>query len=286
MAPETIAELLSFGNDAYVMRYGNYTSMFLVTGEGVILVDPAGQTIPQMPNVTKAAIRSITDQPVKYVIYSNWGSDHVRGGGVFADTAEFVGHENIVPKVIAADDPNTPVPTVTFKDTMTLRLGDKALDLRFADLHDDDDFIVIHYPEGKLLMYVDIVQPRNIAFRTLVGVPERIVKSIDWVHDNLDFETQIYGHAIPKISATKADFIEMKGYYHDLDAAIEAARAKGMADNSEEMQASVKDALAPKYSSWGRWEMLPENIRGMIGWRDGSITSRFGQPPAVRSGQR
>ena len=43
MAPETIAELLSFGHDAYVMRYGNYSSLFIITGEGVILVDPAGQ---------------------------------------------------------------------------------------------------------------------------------------------------------------------------------------------------------------------------------------------------
>ena len=36
------------------------------------------------------------DQPVRYVLYSHSDFDHASGGEVFADTAEFVGHEDML----------------------------------------------------------------------------------------------------------------------------------------------------------------------------------------------
>ena len=40
----------------------------------------------------KAAIATVTDQPVKCVVYSHSSADHSTGGAIFADTAQFVGH--------------------------------------------------------------------------------------------------------------------------------------------------------------------------------------------------
>jgi len=46
---------------------------------------------------------------VKYVIYSHSHWDHASGGDVYADTARFIGHENML-KNIAMPPANTPLP--------------------------------------------------------------------------------------------------------------------------------------------------------------------------------
>src|SRR5579862_7872690 len=89
---ETITELARIADDTYVFRCQNHTAMFIVTDDGVLLADPIGEANPRTPFMIKEAIRSITDKPVKYVVYSHSASDHSTGGAAFADTAEFVGH--------------------------------------------------------------------------------------------------------------------------------------------------------------------------------------------------
>jgi hypothetical protein len=57
----------------------------------------------------------------------------------------------------------------------------------------------------------------------------------------------------------------VREYFQDLMAAIRAARARGLADNSPEMIDAVRVDLAPKYGSWGNWgPWLPENVQGIL----------------------
>ena len=112
MPTESLAELVRFAPDVYGFRWVNHVAMFIVTGAGVILVDPTGQVNPRTPILIKEAIRSVTDQPVRYLVYSHSAFDHSTGGAVFADTARFVGHQNAVARIKAAKDPTTPVPSV------------------------------------------------------------------------------------------------------------------------------------------------------------------------------
>src|SRR4029450_5664432 len=125
MPPESIAELARFAPDVYGFRYDNHVAMFIVTDAGVILADPIGQQNPRTPSLIKEAIRAVTDQPVRYVLYSHWGADHAMGGGALADTAQCVGHRNTVEKIAAANDPNSPVPELTFDSHMAIDLGGK-----------------------------------------------------------------------------------------------------------------------------------------------------------------
>ena len=50
---ESLAELVRFAPDAYGFRYQNYVALFVVTDEGVILVDPIGQGNPRTPSMIK-----------------------------------------------------------------------------------------------------------------------------------------------------------------------------------------------------------------------------------------
>jgi len=274
MATESLAELVRFVPDVYGFRWANHVALFIVTGTGVILVDPIGQGNPRAPALIKEAIRSVTAEPVRYVVYSHSAFDHSTGGAAFADTARFVGHQNAVEAIKAAKDPTTPAPDITFDAKMTLELGGRRLDLYPADLSPTDDYIVIHDPAGRVAMFVDLVQPRNIPFRTLLGHPERIVERLRWIEEALDFDVIVSGHATPQMSGTKQDVIEQRLYYGDLSEAIATARAAGLADGSPEMTVLARIILHPKYGAWRRFdEFLALNIQGMIAWRTGKSPS-------------
>ena len=270
MPTESLAELVRFAPDVYGFRWVNHVALFIVTDAGVILVDANGQLNPRTPLLIKEAVRSVTREPVKYFVYSHSAFDHSTGGAVFADTARFVGHKNTVETIRAANDPTTPVPDMVFDQKTTLELGGRRVDLYPADLSPTDDYIVVHDATSRVAMFVDLMQPRNVPFRTLLGHPERIVERLQWLEDKLDFDVIVSGHATPQMSGTKHDVAEQRGYYRDLSDAIATTRAAGLADGSAEMTTLVGAILHPKYGAWRRFdEFLALNIRGMIAWRAG-----------------
>ncbi len=233
-------------------------------------MDPIGEGNPRTPSMIKEAIRSVTDQPVKYVVYSHSAADHALGGAVFSDTAAFVGHSRTAERLAAANHPDTPIPQTTFDKELSLELGGKRFNLYAADLSAADDYIVFHDVSNRVVMTVDYVQPRNIPFRGLLGHPDWIVPRLQWIYDTLDFDLLVSGHASPQMVGTRQDVAEQRQYYLDLSDAISAARAVGLADSSAEMTAAVRSTLAPRYSSWRRFdEFLGLNIEGMIRWREG-----------------
>jgi glyoxylase-like metal-dependent hydrolase (beta-lactamase superfamily II) len=274
MAIESLAELVRFAPDVYGVRHGNYLALFIVTGEGVILVDPCGQVNPRTPALIKEAIRTLTDAPVRYVVYSHSTFDHSTGGAVFKDTARFVGHKNAVKPIQAANDPTTPVPDITFDTKTTLELGGRRLDLYPADLSPTDDYIVIHDPVARVAMLVDVMQARNVPFRTLLGHPDRIDERLKWIEDTLDFDIIVSGHVLPQLGGTRQDVADVRAYYRDLGDAIATARAVGLTDASPEMTTLVRGLLHGTYGAWRRFdEFLALNIQGMIAWRAGKTPS-------------
>jgi glyoxylase-like metal-dependent hydrolase (beta-lactamase superfamily II) len=92
--------------EVYWARMDDYLSAFLVTPEGIILVEPVGT---EFATWLKSELAKRFKVPVKYVIYSHYHWDHASGGAVFADTARFIGHENML-KGIAMPPANTALP--------------------------------------------------------------------------------------------------------------------------------------------------------------------------------
>ena len=67
-------------DNVYMFRYGNAQSMFIVTPAGVIATDPIGYARREAPQVYVDEIRKITNQPIRYLIYSHHHFDHIAGG--------------------------------------------------------------------------------------------------------------------------------------------------------------------------------------------------------------
>ena len=85
-------EITHLTGDLYRFRQIRDFGMFLVTPDGIIVVDPMNT---EMATWLKTELDERYGVPVKYVIYSHHHNDHASGGEVFADTATFVGHENM-----------------------------------------------------------------------------------------------------------------------------------------------------------------------------------------------
>src|SRR5437763_2143290 len=99
-------EIGKLTGDVYYARMDDYVSAFMVTTDGIILVEPIGT---EMATWLKGELTRRFNVPVKYVIYSHSHWDHASGGAVYADTARFIGHENML-KNIAMPPANTPLP--------------------------------------------------------------------------------------------------------------------------------------------------------------------------------
>ena len=82
-------EITKLADDVYLFRHQFHQSIFITTPEGVIVTDPISS---EAATWLKAQIKTLTDQPVRYVIYSHDHADHITGGTVFAETAIFVSH--------------------------------------------------------------------------------------------------------------------------------------------------------------------------------------------------
>ena len=70
--------------------------------------------------------------PVRYVLYSHSDADHASGGEVFADTAEFVGHENMRDGVPNGVHP----PTTFYSDRHLVTLGGKSVEMIYPKTFD------------------------------------------------------------------------------------------------------------------------------------------------------
>jgi len=107
-------EIGKLTGDVYYARMDDYVSAFMVTSEGIVLVEPVGT---EMATWLKGELARRFNVPVKYVIYSHSHWDHASGGSIYADTARFIGHENLL-KNIAMPPAATPLPqNVRTQDT-------------------------------------------------------------------------------------------------------------------------------------------------------------------------
>jgi glyoxylase-like metal-dependent hydrolase (beta-lactamase superfamily II) len=85
--------IVNITGQLYRAQNNNHYTVFLVTSEGVIMSDPINRDFGRW---LKSEIATRFKVPVRYVIYTHRDWDHASGGVVFADTAEFVGHVNML----------------------------------------------------------------------------------------------------------------------------------------------------------------------------------------------
>lgn len=201
----------SYGGGAYWVTDGLYNSMFVVSDQGVIVVDAPPTYADKLP----AAIREVTEQPVKYFVYSHHHGDHTGGSAVFGDDVIRVGHELAAKELVRKNDPNRPVPTVTFSESHTLKLGNQRVELAYPGLQHSPGNIFIYLPKQKVLMLADVLYAGSVPFNNLA-----VAASVPGFYDafdqagEYDFEYFQGGHV--GRPGTRDDFVNIHGYITDV----------------------------------------------------------------------
>ncbi len=103
--------IVNITGQLYRAQNDNHYTVFLVTPEGIIMSDPINRDFSRW---LKAQLASRFNVPVRYVLYTHRDWDHASGGVVFADTAEFIGHRNML-AAIAPPAGNPPLPADAVK---------------------------------------------------------------------------------------------------------------------------------------------------------------------------
>lgn len=246
-------EITKLADDVYLFRHQFHQAIFITTPKGVIVTDPISADAAAWLNVE---IKKLTDQPVRYVIYSHHHNDHITGGSVFAGQAIFVSHALARPNILQAADPTTPVPDLTFTDRLSIDLGGTQVELIYTGKNHSDNSVVMLLPQRKLLFAVDFIPVETVAYRTLNSdYPDEWIESLKKV-EQLDFEVLVPGHG--KIG--RKDHVRLfRGYLEDLRAAVLEHVKQGR--SLEETKQAVR---LPKYEQWQRYaDWFPENVEGM-----------------------
>ena len=158
---------------------------FVVSSEGVVVFDALGT--PSLGWALLQEIRKITDKKIRYVVASHYHADHIYGLQAFRDhtdavivaqqrAGEYKDNEETADEKASQRldqrrgalypwvDKNTRVvpPDVTFRDRMTIALGDRRLTLLYAGpAHSSSDMMMLVEPDG-VLFAGDIVQNSRI----------------------------------------------------------------------------------------------------------------------------
>ena len=228
--------IYSFGN-----TMGSF-SLVMVTDEGVIIGDPVNQDHSE---TMLEAIRSVTDQPIKYLIYSHSHWDHTSGGQVIKDEGAIIlSHidardwllENPNPNVAVADE----VWEGNFKE---ITLGGKTLELhQFGPSH-GEGMTVFYLPEEKIVFVVDIVTPKRLPFTIMPDFSPKGWEATLIEIEKLDFDTAMFGHK--RAFGPALEVTEIREYLQDLRAEIFSMMQEGV--NPFMIPSTIE---LPKYQGW------------------------------------
>jgi glyoxylase-like metal-dependent hydrolase (beta-lactamase superfamily II) len=235
--------LQDLGDGLYLITDNQIQSMFLVYDRGVVVMDAPQNYAAKIPR----AVAEVTKQPITHVIYSHSHADHIGG------TKALGGHPIIIAqqetfKLLKRDaDPNRPLPTVTFADRYTVRVGGKTLELSYhGDGHEPGN-IFIYAPAQKVLMAIDLVFPGWMMWRRFAVAHDipGVFAQVDEIR-KLDWQTFVGGHVTR--TGTHADVEVQAEFMQDVrQAAAEALASTKPGEGMDPHDAANPWALFDNY---------------------------------------
>jgi len=124
----------------------------LVTSEGVILVDD--KFANHVPDIL-ALVRTITPQPVRYLLNTHHHMDHAGGNEGMIGLTEIIAHRNVRENFIRNNQPGAP--RVVFTDEAAVYLGGVEVQAHYFGRGHTNGDAVIYFPELRAIHSGDLV---------------------------------------------------------------------------------------------------------------------------------
>lgn len=182
-------------DDLYVIQMaqgvGGGNVAVYVTGAGVILVDDMFDR--DYSNIM-SLVKTVSDQPVKYVLNTHQHDDHAGGNAKFLPEAEVIAHRNVRANMARLKQPG--LPRITFTDEMDVFLGGKEVRAHYYGRGHTGGDAVIYFPASKVIHTGDLF---------LTNPPQPFIdyanggSALDWTKTldgllTIDFDIAIPGH--------------------------------------------------------------------------------------------
>src|SRR6202171_3504901 len=179
------------GSGLYMITDNAIQAMFLVYDRGVVVIDAPQNLAVYIPK----AIAELTNNPITHLIYSHSHADHIGGAKDLGGHPIITAHEETLRLLERDADPNRPLPTVTFSNNYTLRVGKQELDLSYHGNAHEPGNIFIYAPAQRVLMVVDVVFPGWMPWRRF-ALAQDIPGFFAQVEEirKMDWDTFVGGH--------------------------------------------------------------------------------------------
>lgn len=157
----TDTDVVRLSDGIYTFSYRGLRNIFVVTRDGVIATDPISV---EAAKHMRTAISDVTNQPVKYVVYSHNHWDRIKGGRIFKEEgAQFVSHFKCVKHFYRRPNVEVMRPDITFSgSSYDLILGERVLKLHHFGRNHSDCLIVMQPSDTSMLFIVDLVSPYGV----------------------------------------------------------------------------------------------------------------------------
>jgi glyoxylase-like metal-dependent hydrolase (beta-lactamase superfamily II) len=245
-AQEPVREVSKVTGDVYRFVNNNHRSVFIITGNGVVVTDPINA---EAATWLKAEIEKLTDQPITHLVYSHSHGDHASGGSAFGEVP------NIFAQMSGPETIDGVEPTVVFGEQMEFGLGDHFFELTYLGAGHGEDLAAMVIRPENVAFVVDAVATRRLFYKDFPGTT--VDAWTDQVRkvETLDFEILVGGHGPV---GTKADATNGRIYLEELRAEVLEGLQAGK--SVDELAESV---TMDKYKDWIAYDEWRElNVRG------------------------
>lgn len=220
-------------DDVYFMENerGASNASFVVTRDGVLVFDFDIRTADQV----LAAIRSITDKPVRYLVSSHSAADHASGAWHYrADKPIYIAHRNQVRDLFMQESRDFKQrqetledykgkelvrPDIGFDGTMTIYFGGLTFQITHEGFGHSTGDTTIYIPQRRIMLMGDLLNTEIHPGQGSSG--DSIYSRVDgWIEildkvmaRKLAVETYVPGHGPLHIGRGVADLEEQKSYF-------------------------------------------------------------------------
>lgn len=230
-------KVIKVAGSVYMLQGAGGNIGVSVGDDGVVVVDD--QYAPLADKI-QAALKGITDKPVRFVINTHFHEDHTGGNAYFQKQAPVIAHDNVrkrleegstlgnlgTVRMEAKPQPKEALPIITFDHDVTVHLnGEDIHALHFPSGHTDGDSIIF-FPKSNVVHMGDDFVRYGFPFIDLGsgGSIKGMIAAMDEVIPKLPADVKVIpGHGDLSTLDDVGDYVKM---LKETQAAVEKASSR------------------------------------------------------------
>ncbi|MDX1543695.1 MAG: MBL fold metallo-hydrolase [Christiangramia sp.] len=142
-------KIIPVNKNVYMLKGAGGNIGILTGKDGVFMIDD--QFAPLSPKIIDK-LKTISDQPVKFLVNTHHHGDHVGGNANFQEEGALIlAHENVRKRLKENDENIDGLPVITFNENINLHLNDN--DIMVAHVHNahTDGDALVYFPQSNVL---------------------------------------------------------------------------------------------------------------------------------------